>query len=241
MLRLALIGIASVMLALLLLDVAALERHHDWQPAEVLCGIRDARNQRAASCRARMDPLAASPTMGYSVNWFIGSQGRSEMSERDLGRRKVPRVRSLSGQRVTAKGWRALKLSGSAVAANAENGKLTIRWSKNRGPATSRVEFTAPTAMATTAVFGEPGNISSTAACRGTGEHGRVQRRTSCGRSGDGDGASLGAIGQFHIAAREREDNMVRRSLFGWPAVHDGVGLKRAGQDPDRSHERRME
>ena len=34
-----------------------------------------------------MDPLAASPTTGYSMNWFIGSHWRSEMSERDLGRR----------------------------------------------------------------------------------------------------------------------------------------------------------
>ena len=66
--------------------------------------------------------------------------------------RKAPRVRSLPGQRVTARVGEPLKLSGSAVAANAENGKLTIRWSKNRGPATGRVEFTAPTA-----VFSEPG------------------------------------------------------------------------------------
>ncbi len=70
---------------------------------------------------------------------------------------KAPRVRGLPGQEVAARVGEPLTLAGSASAANAENGELTVRWSKNRGPTTGRVRFTPPTAVATTAIFSEAG------------------------------------------------------------------------------------
>ena len=48
-------------------------------------------------------------------------------------------------------------------------------------------------------------------------------------------------MGSLSASACDREDNHGETTAVRRPAVHDGVGLKRNGQDPDRSHERRMD
>ena len=69
----------------------------------------------------------------------------------------APAVSGLPAGRVTAQVGQPLRLSASAAAANAERGELTVRWSKHRGPAAGRVEFSSPGTPGTTATFGAPG------------------------------------------------------------------------------------
>lgn len=50
-----------------------------------------------------------------------------------------------------------LALHAAATAANRERGELIVHWSKNRGPATGRVAFSAAGSLATAATFSAPG------------------------------------------------------------------------------------
>ena len=69
----------------------------------------------------------------------------------------APAVGGLPAGRVTAQVGRPLALAASARAANAERGELMVHWSHNRGPATGRVDFSAPGTLATSATFSIPG------------------------------------------------------------------------------------
>ena len=70
---------------------------------------------------------------------------------------KAPSLRDLPSGSVMARTGEPLTLTGSVSAADTERGELSVQWSTHRGPTTSRVEFSTPASVATTATFSEPG------------------------------------------------------------------------------------
>lgn len=69
----------------------------------------------------------------------------------------APAVTGTPRGELAARVGEPLALNAEATAANRERGELIFHWSKNRGPATGRVAFSAAGALATAATFSAPG------------------------------------------------------------------------------------
>ena len=108
------------------------------------------------------------PGWDDEVIWALGVPGTGHREQTtgslmtiyeigDPGGPQAPTVGGVPREPVTARVGRPLALAASAFPANAERGELAVRWSKNRGPATGRVTFSTPKALATTATFSASG------------------------------------------------------------------------------------